>query len=184
MPAIPRDLWPAVAAWIPETVPALGRAIAERACYDVGVCETPPGSNRSPVIDAWCKRAGSPVGSYWCACWATAVWEDCGAALPKSARGSCDVIRDWAEEKGLFLQTPVEGAFVVYGIRSDGGGWRRLGGGKPDCVHIGIVIRTLPYLISVEGNASWGSHSRNGEAVVVRRVEESRVLGYVHPIEE
>lgn len=181
MPAIPRVEWPEFAAWLGRTLPDLNRSIVERAVRDLAVCEMPPGTNRSPRIDRYVAASGSPLGSYWCACWATAVWADCGAALPARDRGSCDVLRAFGEERGVFLQTPVEGALVLYGAKERDGSWKLLAGGKPDASHVGIVIRALPYLISIEGNAAWGGHSRNGEAVVCKRVEADRVIGYVHP---
>lgn len=180
-PAIPRTMWPKFAAWAATSVPQLNRAIIERAIRDIGICEIPPGSNRSPRIDNYVKASGSPLGSYWCACWATAMWEDCGAKLPPHSRGSCDVLRDFAESEGLWHQTPIEGALVIYGRKDTDGSWKLLENGKPDAAHVGIIIRALPYLISLEGNAAWSGYSTNGQAVVCKKVEMDRVLGYIHP---
>lgn len=160
--------FPALAGWLQAELPLLNRLIVMRTLCDLGVCENPPGSNRGGRIDEYNRRAGAPLGSYWCSSWSTAVWEDCGAGLPPSARASCDVVRAWAKERGQWFMTPKEGAFVLYGTEADAS-------------HIGIVVRVKPYVLSIEGNAAFGGHSRNGEAVVLRRVDLAKVLGFVHP---
>jgi hypothetical protein len=57
---------------------------------------------------------------------------------------------------------------VVYGIPGDAS-------------HIGVVVRTEPLLLSVEGNTSIDAFSRNGVAVDLKQVNRPRVLGYVSP---
>lgn len=167
-------------------LPTINQHICLRAAEDLAVCEEPPSSNRGPEIDVWNKRAGAPAGSYWCASWATAVWEDCGADLPAAGRASCDNIVAWAKKQGLWIKNDTlnrepkvfPGSLVVY---TNG---NKLPGTKDelDANHIGIVIRTVPYLMSLEGNASiGGAFSNNGEAVVLRRVDPRRVYGYVSP---
>jgi hypothetical protein len=159
-----------MAGWLSDEVPHLNRLIVMRALCDLGICETPEGSNRGGRIDGYNRRAGAPLGSYGCASWATAVWVDCRATVPPTSRASCDVVMAWAQREGQWSRrAPVVGAFVLYGTEADAS-------------HIGILIRTAPYLISIEGNAAWGGHSRNGEAVVCRRVDLARVVGFVHPV--
>ena len=55
-PLKPRSL----AAWAPQSTPALNLAIAKRALLDVGICEMPPGSNRSRNHSrCWANDSGS-----------------------------------------------------------------------------------------------------------------------------
>lgn len=160
--------WPSLAGWMGDDVPDLNKAIVLRAFADVGICEVPGGSNRSGRIDEFARRGGSPVGSYWCALAVAAWWEDAGATVPPSERGSCDKWLAWAKAGNSFSDTPVIGAAVLYG--------------KPtDATHIGIVIRTSPYLLSIEGNTSFSGFSTNGEAVLVKKLDAARAIGYVHP---
>lgn len=162
--------WPAMAGWLPATTPPLAKAIIFRAFQDLGICEIPPGSNRSGRIDTYAKRGGSPLGSWWCALWATAVLVDAGADVPATSRGSCDVLMTWAKGAGLWKERgPVPGDLVLYGVPGD-------------ARHVGIIVRHMPYLLSIEGNAPLGSApSNNGEAVVLRRVATSGILGFVSP---
>lgn len=161
--------WPAMCGWLPDTLSQLQKAIVFRAFADAGICEQPMSSNKGGRIDEYNRRAGAPIGSYWCASWATAVWEDCGAALPKSSRASCDVLMQWAKKEGLWNSKPVIGALVIYGTPSD-------------AEHVGIVIRLDPVERSLEGNAGVaGGVTRNGEGVEMKVVAKGRVLGYIYP---
>jgi hypothetical protein len=119
-------------------------------------------------------RAGSPLGSYWCSAWATAVWEDAGADVPTSLRAVCEAVRLWAAGNGtLILSSPPKPGYLVL--------YR---GADQKAHHVGIIIRSEPYLISAEGNAPWAGESNNGEAVLLRRVRPTSqpVMGYVRPM--
>lgn len=79
---------------------------------------------------------------------------------------------EWAKATLRWSTTPTLGAFVFYGVPGD-------------ARHIGLVVRLSP-LLTVEGNAAWGgAFTRNGEAVVLRRVrpDDPGILGYgsLHP---
>lgn len=163
--------WPAVAGWLKPELPNLNKAIVFRALADVGICEMPPSSNRSGRIDAYNQRAGAPLGSYWCASEATACYVDSGADVPPTDRASCDVIMAWAKKNGLFV--PKGGAVLP--------GYMVLYGTAADAHHVGILIRESPYQIDVEGNTSFAGFSRNGEAMLVKKVDLDRVVGYVRP---
>lgn len=158
-----------LAAWLPLSVPALNRNIVKRALCDIGICEIPPGSNRSGRIDFYNQQTHAPLGSFWCASAVTAWYREAGADVPPKAQASCDVWMEWAKKEGLWHKEPTYGAAVVYG--------------KPgDANHIGVVVRLTPLLLSVEGNTSIGGEfSRNGVAVDLKEVSRSRVLGYIHP---
>lgn len=166
VPTLPRI---ELARWLPASTPELNRRIVKRALLDVGVCEIPPGSNRSGVIDDYNQRASAPVGSFWCAAAVHAWWQDAGAAVPEAGPAGCDEWMKWAKKTGRWSDKPSPGAAVVYG--------------KPtDANHIGVIVRVDPILESVEGNTTiGGAFNRNGVAVDLKSPELSRVLGYIHP---
>lgn len=161
--------WPSFCGWLPDALPAFQKAIVFRAFADLGICEQPMSSNRGGRIDDYNRRADAPLGSYWCASWATAVWEDCGCMVPAQERASTNVLMAWAKKNGLWSATPVIGAMVIYGSNGI-------------AEHVGIVIRIDPMLRSAEGNAGVaGGVTRNGEGVEMKVVALSRVLGYILP---
>ena len=151
-------------------------AIIRRAQQDIPILEDPIGSNRSPEIDAMCKRWGVPLGSAWCALWTATVWADAGAEVPP-VRGDhyhpaiADTWRLWALETGRFRMYPVRGAAVLYGA-----------GGKEPAHHIGVCVTAQhPILMNFEGNTSVTGFTREGELTASKPVDTSRVIGYVHP---
>ncbi len=158
-----------LAAWLDATVPALEQAIVRRAMCDIGILEIPPGSNRSPRIDEYVTAVGSPPGSRWCAAALAAWWRESGAAVPRAEGGSCNAWVAWSRRNGTWHGAPVPGHAVVYG--RDG-----------VAVHIGVVVRVAPLLLSVEGNTSIaGNFDPNGVAVALKEVTAARVLGYIAP---
>lgn len=161
----------ALCAWAPSSTPPVALAVAKRALLDIGICEMPPGSNRSQRIDEYVTAVGSPLASFWCAAAVAAWFREAGARTPPSSGGSCDVWMGWAKREGLWQPNPAIGAAVVYG--------------KPtDASHIGVVVRVEPLLLSVEGNTALDAYSRNGVAVDLKLVNRPRVLGYVRAQEE
>lgn len=163
MPTITRTVGP----WIDDNVPALQKAIAQRALMDVGLSENPPGSNRSGRIDEYNKASGAPVGSYWCASAVAAWFRECGAQVPKGA-ASCDNWLGWGQNEGALKLMPEIGFMVLYGTGID-------------ATHCGVIVRVEPYLLSVEGNTTVGGFSRNGEFAALKAVDKTRVLGYIVP---
>lgn len=158
-----------LAAWLTDTVPALEQAIVRRALCDVGIVEMPPGSNRSPRIDEYVSAVGSPLGSRWCAAALAAWWRESGAAVPRAEAGSCNAWLTWSKHSGTWRDAPSAGNAVVYG--RDG-----------VAVHIGVIVRVDPLLLSVEGNTSIsGNFDPNGVAVALKEVGTARVLGYIAP---
>lgn len=169
-----------LAPWLdPATVSPLQLRIVKRALLDVGLCEQPPGSNRSGRIDEYNRSAGVPESliesgrGYWCASAVRAWWAEAGAGVPPRAAASVDTWIAWAKRTGRWSSLPIPGAAVVYGRPGDGD-------------HIGVVVRVAPLLLSVEGNTSLAvrssaGYSRNGVAVDLKAVATDRVLGYVHP---
>lgn len=162
------------APWLGSDVSKDTQRVIRRAMLDLGIAEMPEGSNRSPRIDEYTRAAGIPESlittgkAYWCAAWATAMWRECGFETAGfGADGSCDRIMEWAKATLRWSKAPTLGAFILYGVPGD-------------ARHIGLVVRLSP-LLTVEGNAAWGGEfTRNGEAVVLRRVrpENTGILGY------
>jgi hypothetical protein len=175
--------WPSAMGHLGATIPMLNRAIVFRAAADILTCrEVPMSSNRGARVDTYNTRAGAPLGSYWCASWATAVYVDAGADVPPSERASCDRLVSWAHAEGLWrpkTETPVPGEMVLYT-----NGKALVGNtfpGQLDAYHVGIVAGTSPYLASIEGNSAFAGFSANGEAVLVKLIATSRVYGYLKP---
>lgn len=146
---------------------------------NVSVCEVPPGSNRGPEIDEWAKEFGSPLGSFWCALAVGKARKAGGLWIPARDVGSCDEWYLAAELAGKLITTPCHGAAVLYtnGKTLDTGRYA----GRKDAVHIGLVVRVTPRLMSVEGNTTLGKYDRNGDVQTLKDVEKARVLGYVAP---
>jgi hypothetical protein len=158
-----------LADWLDDATPAMQQAIVRRALCDVGIVEMPPGSNRSPRIDGYVAAVGSPAGSRWCAAAVAAWWRECGAAVPSVDGGSCNGWMAWAKRRNAWSSQVRVGSAVVYGSRGI-------------AVHIGVIVRVSPVLLSVEGNTSIaGDLDADGIAVALKRVVVSRVLGYVGP---
>lgn len=178
--------WPSLFRHLGEDVPKLNLLICLRAAQDLAVCEDPPSSNTGKDIDEWNVRAHAPRGSFWCASWATVVWEDSGCDLPARGRASCDNLVAWAKKNGLWIKNDPVSRFpqVLPGSMAVYTNGEKLAGhpDELDAVHVGLVIRVTPYLMSMEGNASiGGAFSANGEAVVLRKVDPRRVYGFISP---
>ena len=176
----PREEWKRTAGWLVpgDNCTELQYRIVERAFRDVGIYETPPGSNRGTRIDAYAKRAGSPLGSWWCAIWAGAVFADCGAMIPKNY----PLTDEWTPH---LVDEPVVGAAILYGLRKRGPVRRDM-----DAHHMGIVVRYEPdwpvrqYRINtIEGNRGFAGTTNNGVAVDFGPVTRTDILGYFHPRE-
>lgn len=165
------------------------RRAMELAHHDIGVREKPRGSNRGAVIDRYCDIAGSPRGSFWCACAVTTWWKDAGLEVPPLAPtwwaqhkkpptgpGACDAWLWWGLITGRWSETPAPGAAVLYGVSK---------GGVLDAQHIGLLLEHDPddgTLLAIEGNTTLSGFSRNGELVTLKAVDTDRLLGYVHPL--
>lgn len=162
---------------LPPNLPALNAAIVRRAQADVPILENPVGSNRSPEIDAMCKRWGVPLGSYWCALWAASVWADAGAQTPPiiDAKGwhpaKAETWYEWAFATHRFNHLPIPGAAVLYGD-----------GGHAPAHHIGACVASVaPLLMDFEGNTSLAGFGANGELATLKAVNTDRLIGYVWP---
>jgi hypothetical protein len=167
------------------SVPTIAAPTAVAAAIDyalrhVGVCEEPPGSNRGPEIDAWAKEFGSPLGSYWCALSVGKARKVGGLWIPTHDVGACNEWVLQATHAGLVTTEPIPGAAVVYtnGQLVAGGRYD----GQRDAVHIGLVLRVEPVLLSIEGNTVLGAFDRNGWVQTLKEVDTRRVLCYLSPV--
>jgi len=162
--------WPPEAAYVDvQTLSTLRAQVVRRALRDVCILESPAGSNRSPLIDVYLRRAHVPeslitTGKGWyCASWAGAVFVDAGALVP-SDYGSCDAWLPFLEPASYVPQT---GDAVLYGV-------------KGDAHHIGIVLVPTPR-ITMEANRSLKDQGNNGIGIFVGPSTRTDVLGYVQP---
>jgi hypothetical protein len=81
------------------------------------------------------------------------------------------------QRAGLTHTTAPPGAAIVYtnartlyGGRNDG---------QLDAVHLGLVLRVAPVLLSIDGATTIATYDREGFVQVLKPVDQSRVLGYV-----
>lgn len=155
--------WPTDAGWLVAgyNCTPLQLAVVLRALKDVGILEVPLKSNRGTRIDAMAKRAGSPLGSWWCAIWAGAVMADAGSLVP-TVYAACDSWLPFCTKK---LEV---GSAVLYGVHGD-------------AHHIGIVVRTTPMVLTIEGNRGYAGTTNNGVAVDIGPMLRTDVLGYYAP---
>src|ERR1700732_3810048 len=144
---------------IPNVSPGVRKAL-DFALANIGVCEVPPGSNRGPEIDAWATEFGSPLGSYWCALAVGKARKEGGLWIPTQDVGACNEWVYEAVERELTTALPEPGAAVVYtnGTWFTSGRYAR----QENAVHIGLVLRVSPVLLSIEGNTTLATFDRNG----------------------
>lgn len=168
---------------IPESqVPGLAAGVIAAinfALLHVSVCEDPIGSNRGPELDQWCREAGSPLGSYWCA---IAVWkarQAGGLWVPTHDVASCDEWLYQGFRASKVISEPCHGAVVLYtnGKIIPSGRYN----GQKDMVHVGLVVRTRPKLFSIEGNTTLGKYDRDGYVQTLKEVDAARVHAYIAP---
>lgn len=134
----------------------------------LGVHEQPPYSNRGPQIDEWNRRAGAPVGSFWCCSFVHSMFGLAGFDLPGGA--SVEAFRSQARREGWQVARPRRGDAACYDFH-EGSRYGAFGD------HIGLVERVLALrwrsgvfvglIRTVEGNTSaqadlHGSQSNGG----------------------
>jgi len=163
----------ALARWLPDDTPALQRAIVERALADVGLLEEPPGSNRSPAIDAYLTAVGSPLGSSWCAAALAAWYRESGARLPVAEAGVCDAWHAMGTSRLTLRKAPAIGSVVLYNYTIVG-----------HADHCGVVVRTDPVVLTVEGNTTMKRQvgdQREGTGCTIGELDAAHLLAYVVP---
>jgi hypothetical protein len=159
-----------MAPWLPINHPC--RNLVETAIAAIGICEEPPGSNRGPQVDQYNRDAGVPDASYWCAAAVGAWYRTVQLPVP-IGYASCENWHRWAKQTGRWSDYPAVGAAVLYGKEGV-------------AHHIGLIIRTVPLILSVEGNTTIEgaafAAARNGVGVSLKEITpQDAVLGYVLP---
>ena len=86
-----------------STIPPQAIAVLKQAFTKVGTVEEPPGSNRGPEIDEWNEAAGIPLGSPWCAAFASAMYDHAEGGSPFGRLGSAYKILAWGRQHGRIL---------------------------------------------------------------------------------
>lgn len=123
----------------PDVAPVLTKAVSL-----VGMVEQPLGSNRGPMIDLWNKAAGIPVGSPWCAAFATSMYRESKRNPFTKPMGSTYKIVDWAKanKRTVEPRATAMGGDIFAILRGDGHG------------HVGLVACDLgDRVATIEGNA-------------------------------
>lgn len=166
---------------IPESIiaPENVKQSIDWALGHIGTIEDPLGSNRGPELDEWCKEAGSPLGSYWCA---IALWKSRKAGglwVPDRDVASCDEWVYQALRANKVISQAVPGAAVIYtnGEKLTDGRYA----GQLDADHCGLVERVTPKRLSIEGNTTLGKYDRNGIVMTLKEVNSERVYFYIAP---
>lgn len=175
-------VWPRRAGWLVpgENCTELGYRIIERAFCDLGILEVPNGSNRGTRLDAMNRRAGTPLGSWWCALWLGLVWADAGALVPQNFPGTdywLPHVKDGREKA-----KPEPGDAILYGLKKAGPvvTWG-------DAHHIGVVARVADvaagqrFMLTIEGNRGYAGTTNDGNAVDIGPVTRRDILGFVSP---
>ena len=140
---------------------SVGQKIVALAAREVGVAESPPGSNNSPRIAQYrAATAGAPGPGPWCAYFTSWAAKEAGVPVGPggSGFGSVDALYAWAQSAGKSLPrgaTPQPGDLIV---------WDE---------HIGIVESVGPggQVNTIEGNSS--------DKVTRRQHAAGSALGYV-----
>jgi hypothetical protein len=140
------------------------KAALRYARKQIGVTESPPGSNRGPLIDKWNRAVGTPPGpnAFWCGAFANACLVAAGFT-PKPWMKSCIQIEQHARggvEGWSWHASPEPGDLVLYSEKGVAG-------------HVGVVERLEGgTLVTIEGNTSRQgatSSQSNGGGVFERR---------------
>jgi CHAP domain len=140
---------------------SVGAKVVAIAAREVGVAESPPGSNNSPRIAQYrSATAGAPGPGPWCAYFTSWAAREAGAPVGPSGGGfgSVDALYAWAQQAGKALPkgaAPQPGDLIV---------WDE---------HIGIVESVGPNGVvnTIEGNSS--------DKVTRRQHPAGSALGYV-----
>ncbi len=140
---------------------SVGQKMVAIAAAEIGVKESPPGSNNSPRIAQYrSATAGAPGPGPWCAYFTSWVAREAGAPVGPngSGFGSVDALYSWAQSAGKALPRgaqPQPGDMIV---------WDE---------HIGLVEKVDPNgtVHTIEGNSS--------DQVIRREHAAGSALGFV-----
>ena len=140
---------------------SVGQRMVQIAAAEIGVAESPPGSNNSPRIAQYrSATAGAPGPGPWCAYFTSWVAKEAGAPIGDngSGYGAVASVWSWAQRTGHAVpkgQQPQPGDLIVFNG------------------HIGIVesVGAGGKINTIEGNSS--------DRVTRRERSPGEVVGYV-----
>lgn len=147
-----------------------GAELAALAAREIGVKESPPGSNQVKYNTWYYGRAVSGSSYPWCMVFVQWVFTQAGAALPLRT-ASCGALMGAARKAGCWVTGEYQpGDVVIYDFP---------GGAATD--HCGIVERAgTDTVTAIEGNTGSDSDADGGQ--VQRRVRKlSYIVGAVRP---
>lgn len=148
-------------------------SILELARNEVGVKESPKGSNKVKYNTVYYGKAVSGADYPWCCAFIWWLFNQCGASdiyYGGEKTASCTTLMNHYKKLGQFSKTPQIGALVFYH-------WGKGGIAR----HIGVVTEiTDTGIKAIEGNTAVGNDSNGGE-VMERERAFSQILGYAYP---
>lgn len=150
-----------------------GAELAALAARELGITESPPGSNQVKYNTWYYGQAVSGSAYPWCMVFVQWVFAQAGVSLP-SRTASCGALMRAAQSAGCWITEGYQsGDVVIYDFP---------GGAATD--HCGIVERvTDSGVIAIEGNTGSGSDADGGQ--VQRRTRPlAYVVGAVRPLFE
>src|SRR5215467_12701467 len=124
------------------------------------------GQNRGIRVEAIQHWSEGQIGDSWCAEFATMILDLCFAGqAPISREGSCQAIKDLADQNGWTTASPTVGDLFLY--VNDAG----------HAHHVGIVTQTDP-LMGIAGNTSADGTSSNGDGVYEHQIKTNVFIHY------
>ena len=152
-------------------VPKTRDAVLAIAAWQVGVLESPAGSNRVKYNTAYYGREVSGAAYPWCMAFVWWVFREAGFNLKKTA--SCTALADAYRQAGQWVTSGYKPGDVVMFDFS---------GRKKKTEHTGILesIDKDGNLITIEGNTGTGNDA-NGGAVMRRTRNPKYVTGACRP---
>lgn len=150
------------------------KTVIEVARGELGVTESPPGSNRVKYWDDWPGWQGQP----WCVAFLYWVFHHAGegSAFFAGARtASCGTLYRWYKEQGqtVPIHEARPGDIVILNFS-----------GTSETQHCGLVVDALMlgYIQTIEGNTSQSGSQSNGGQVCLKTRNLSQVVGVCRPI--
>lgn len=153
---------------VPESVTSV--LVIARA--DIGVMESPRGSNRGPRVNKMLANVGLGPGYAWCDAAAnTWGWEALGNKWPMPMTADCDVTLAFARKRKILSSTPQPGDIFLLLRASD----------RDDAYHTGIVT-AVPgdgTVKTIEGNTNEaGSSEGVGVFAKIRPINSNIVFAH------
>lgn len=150
---------------------ATAEAVLARARTQLGVTESPPGSNSTPY-NRW--YYGRDMRAPWCATFVSwCTWHE-GLALPASTEKGFAYTpsgASWFQKQGRWSNTPKVGSLAFFDFPNDG--VNRIS-------HVGFVEEVRPdHLVTLEGNTDERGGRTGGK--VMRHARRSAIVGFGHP---